>query len=97
MDCLSRRSVDLNAVCFTFAATAGSTWKGLKKRSKRYAEERLGRSEWHDAGYDAAAALLCWEYFKEMSKGEGPGMWGRSPTDAFPTFTRHPQDRKPLR
>ncbi|MCA1704012.1 MAG: hypothetical protein LC808_12395 [Actinobacteria bacterium] len=58
---LSRRSVDLNAVCFTFAGTAGSRWKRLKKRSKRYAEERLGRANWHDAGYDAAAALLACE------------------------------------
>lgn len=30
---LSRRSVDLNAVCFTFGGTAGSRWKSLKKRS----------------------------------------------------------------
>jgi DNA polymerase III epsilon subunit-like protein len=68
---LSRRSVDLNAVCFTFAGTAGSRWKSLKKRSKRFAEEQLGRAEWHDAGYDAAAALLCWEFFKNLSRGEG--------------------------
>lgn len=69
---LSGRSVDLNAVCFTFAGTAGSRWKSLKRRSKRFAEEQLGRAEWHDAGYDAAAALLCWEYFKVPARGEQP-------------------------
>lgn len=67
---ISRRSVDLNGVCFTFAGGAGSRWKTLKKRSKVYAEERLGRAEWHDAGYDAAAALLAWEYFKNLAQGE---------------------------
>lgn len=67
---LSGRSVDLNAVCFTFAGTAGSRWKSLKKRSKRFAEEQLGRVQWHDAGYDAAAALLCWEFFKRLSRRE---------------------------
>jgi hypothetical protein len=63
---ISRRSVDLNAVCFTFAGGAGGRWKRLKRRSKRYAEERLGRAEWHDA----AAALLAWEYFKNLTRGE---------------------------
>jgi oligoribonuclease (3'-5' exoribonuclease) len=67
---LSRRSVDLNAVCFTFAGGAGSRWKSLKKRSKRYVEGRLGGAQWHDAGYDAAAALLAWEYFKSLARGE---------------------------
>lgn len=67
---ISRRSVDLNAVCFTFAGDAGSRWKRLKKRSKRYAEERLGRAAWHDAGYDAVAALLAWEYFQNLARGE---------------------------
>jgi len=69
MEC---RSVDLNAVCFTFAGTAGSRWKSLKKRSKRYVEGKLGRADWHDAGFDAAAALLSWEYFKMLSRGEQP-------------------------
>ncbi len=67
---LGRRSVDLNAVCFTFARTAGSRWKSLKKRSKRFAEEQLDSAQWHDAGYDAVAALLCWEYFKILARGE---------------------------
>lgn len=69
---LSRRSVDLNAVCFTVAGTAGSRWKTLRKRSKRFAEEKLGRADWHEAGYDAAAALLSWEYFKMLARGDQP-------------------------
>lgn len=37
-----------------------------------YAEGKLGRADWHDAGYDAAAALLSWECFKMLARGEQP-------------------------
>jgi hypothetical protein len=68
----SYRSVDLNAVCITIAGGMNNRFKKLKKSANWYAEERLeqlgtysGVAKWHDAGYDAAAALLCWEYLRD--------------------------------
>ena len=71
---LSRRSVDLNAVCITLGGAAehgGSRpkWTGWKRMSKRAAEDRLSalgvEPQWHDAGYDALASLFAWEWIRE--------------------------------
>ena len=65
---LSRRSVDLNAVCFTLGGTLpyfGSRpkWNTWKRLSKEAAQAELTAisvaPKWHDAGYDALAALTC--------------------------------------
>jgi DNA polymerase III epsilon subunit-like protein len=70
---LSRRSVDLNAVCFAFGGAlfhSGSRpgWTGFKRMSKRAAEDRMQSlgidPAWHDAGYDALAGLLALEYLR---------------------------------
>lgn len=55
---LSRQTVDLNAVCFTIAGDASLRWKSLRRKAEKHAEEELGRADWHDAGFDAAAALF---------------------------------------
>jgi hypothetical protein len=58
---LSRQSVGLNAVCFTIAGDASTKWKSLRRRPEKRAEEELGRADWHDTGFDAAAALSSWQ------------------------------------
>jgi DNA polymerase III epsilon subunit-like protein len=69
---LSRRSVELGAVCYTIGATFGMSPDTLKRKSKRYAEEKVTDPHvWHNAGFDAEAALYCWEYLmKVMKAGE---------------------------
>jgi hypothetical protein len=72
---LSRRVVDLNAFCLAYEGQVpyeGSlpTFSGWKRLAKRYAAEKLtavGLEEsWHDAGYDAAAAILQVEFFTSL-------------------------------
>lgn len=68
----SRRSVDLNSVCFTFGSLlfgdpAARTWDAWKEQAKHFADRALygvipgGR---HDAYYDAAAAVVEWMYLR---------------------------------
>lgn len=75
---LSRRSVELTAVCFALAGKREMQptgrkaqvlgWKGWRRASRRYAEERLAhrfdQPRWHDAGYDAGAAYFSYEFLK---------------------------------
>jgi hypothetical protein len=75
---LSRRSVELTAICFALAGKremqpSGKRaqilgWKGWRRASRRYAEEKLAsvfdQPRWHDAGYDAGAAYYSYEYLK---------------------------------
>lgn len=69
---LSRRTVDLNALCFALGSQSqlfderAPGWEFFKKRSKRYAEEILGHTQWHDAGYDAKAALLSFRWLSDQ-------------------------------
>ena len=68
---LSMRSVDLTGVAFTIAEIAGHSFNAVKGASKKYAERELRQRfskqpSWHDAGYDAIAALMAWEYFKKI-------------------------------
>lgn len=71
---LSRRTVDLNAVCFAMDGMPyeGSTprWTGWKRLAKRAAAQTLADvgvdAAWHDAGYDAAAALVAFEWLKRI-------------------------------
>jgi len=73
---LSRRVVDLNAFCLAYEGRGpyqGSlpTFSGWKRLTKRYAAEKLtavGLEEsWHDAGYDAAAAIVQVAFFTSLA------------------------------
>ena len=70
----SRRSADLNAVCFALGRVArhsGSfpSWTAWRRMSKRAAEKELTDlgigATWHDAGYDAVASLLSWQWLRK--------------------------------
>lgn len=72
---VTRRSVDLNAVCFTAADMLGMKFDALKKHVKRAAaadmtatpiEVNYAGERWkaHDAGWDARNALACWYQIK---------------------------------
>lgn len=69
---LSRRSVELGSVCYTVGVTFGLSPDVLKRRAKRYAEDELtthqGPARWHNAGFDAQAALLSWQYLMAVMK-----------------------------
>lgn len=58
----SYRSVDLNSVCYTAALLLEVDPKDLKDEAKRDSRERITDSHPHDAGYDAQAALIEWDY-----------------------------------
>ena len=73
MALVSRRSVDLNAVCMTLGGWATPTgptrtWTGWKDGLKSAADAEIARlgisGHAHDAGYDAAQALLGWEWLR---------------------------------
>jgi hypothetical protein len=73
---LSRRVVDLNAFCLAYEGQVpyeGSlpTFSGWKRLAKRYAAEKLAavglEESWHDAGYDAAAAILQVAFFTSLA------------------------------
>lgn len=63
---LSYRNVDLNSLVFALAGQSEGDYKAIKNESKKYAREeleRLGVDEgWHDALYDAQAALFSFDY-----------------------------------
>ncbi len=83
---LSRRAVDLNALCFALdgwdpdpKVASPRTWSGWKRTSKRYANARLAAEGHaggeHDAGWDAAQALYVLEYLRahiHASRTYGP-------------------------
>lgn len=65
----SRRSVELGTVCYTIGATFGMSPDTLKRKAKRYAENKnTDIHTWHNAGYDALASLLAWEYLMKVMK-----------------------------
>jgi hypothetical protein len=64
----SRRTVDLNALCFALDYSIDNgmpmraeTWK---KRAKAYAIEKIGMENQHDAGWDSLMHIYCFEYLK---------------------------------
>jgi hypothetical protein len=74
---ISRRSVDLNALCFTFAdwdpnhrASSARNFTGWKRSMKTAVNAELARRGFavaeHDAGYDAAQALLGWWWLRRQ-------------------------------
>jgi DNA polymerase III epsilon subunit-like protein len=66
------QGVDLNALCFTLADITGRSFDSWKDASKEYAKLTLLskgiRSQWHDALYDARAALVSWEFLKAQMR-----------------------------
>lgn len=78
---LSRRTIDLNASLYTLQSLVElggghPTRSGLKRMAKRWAAEELTRQghqeAWHDAGYDAAAALLAFRWLRASIVGTAP-------------------------
>jgi DNA polymerase III epsilon subunit-like protein len=65
----SRRTVDLNALCFTLDGKDNLNFESWKKRSKEYAIEKIGYEDAHDAGWDAKMSLYCFEYLSNNLKG----------------------------
>lgn len=75
---ISRRGIDLNAICFLldgleFNPKAGNArgWAGWKRSAKKAVEKTVtelfaGEKEAHDAGFDAAQALLAFEWFRSQ-------------------------------
>jgi hypothetical protein len=67
-DRFSYRSVDLNSILYSMADT-DDEYKELKGKAKARAELALRAAgvepAWHDAGYDAAAALMAFKYLRE--------------------------------
>jgi len=67
---MSYRSVDLNAVVFYMEQAGFGKYKMLKEASKEYARDQIGGEEqWHDAGYDALAALHSFDYLTWRGQG----------------------------
>jgi oligoribonuclease (3'-5' exoribonuclease) len=67
---LGYRSVDLNSVLYTAAKVTGRGYDKIKDAAKKYAVRVLDRPEdFHNAGYDAAAALAAWEYLIKLLGG----------------------------
>lgn len=69
----SRRTVDLNALCFALDRKVENgmpvkfdTWK---KRAKLYAIEKIGYENQHDAGWDAMMHLHSFEYLRDVMNG----------------------------
>ena len=56
---LSYRTIDLNAIVFTLDPLQGQ--EKLKPYLKKRAEEYLSDAQWHDALFDASAALAIWQ------------------------------------
>lgn len=72
----ARRSVDLNAVCFTYGSCklysgGAMLWSTWKRWAKRTANERLQAqygvaTHEHDALFDAQQALVAWQWLREQ-------------------------------
>jgi len=64
----SRRTVDLNALCFAldYSLDNGMPMKAetWKKRAKAYAIEKIGTENQHDAGWDSLMHIYCFEYLR---------------------------------
>lgn len=63
----SHRVVDLTAIAI-YMARGRDDWREVKKQEHRRIEKVLGQSNWHDAGFDALAGLLQWDYWIQESE-----------------------------
>jgi hypothetical protein len=92
----SRRTADLNAVCFTLGGALHlggstpkwSTWKRLAKEAAQSSLLAAGvATDWHDAGYDAVASLAAWNWLRDRIAGlpmPAPAATTALPPDATP-------------
>lgn len=69
---LSYRNADLNSMLFALVDNE-KEYESLKHTSKEYAAEKVKTKfnldeNWHDAGYDAAAALFSLEFLQDIAK-----------------------------
>jgi DNA polymerase III epsilon subunit-like protein len=64
---LSRRVLDLNALCFLFDNVKGLSFDQWKQMAKQYAIEQIGYEEQHDAGWDSLMHLKVFEFFRERT------------------------------
>lgn len=73
----SRRSVDLNALCFSLDGApyfneiwSWSEWKdGATEYAKRVLSTGVRRGQAHDAGFDAQLHLLAWRFLSAAMRG----------------------------
>lgn len=74
-DRFSYRSVDLNSIVYGIIGLEGTDkqYDRVKRAAKGYAETELKKvypnPAWHDAGFDAAAGLLAFEYLSHRIAG----------------------------
>lgn len=61
----SYRTLDLTGVAMMLELRTGKSYRELKEEFHKKIAEKLGRDERHDALYDAEAALVAVELFKE--------------------------------
>jgi len=71
----SRRTVDLNAICFALdhkehngMPVKAETWK---KMAKAYAIQKIGMENQHDAGWDSLMHIYCFEYLRGIINSNG--------------------------
>jgi|SRR6266853_40786 len=58
----SHRVVDLSGICILAAERKSLNWRNLKEVWHKAAEEAMNeKAQWHDALWDARAALKVWE------------------------------------
>jgi len=62
----SRRMADLNGMIWMLQGKDGHGFTGWKKKALDYAHGQLDDHKPHDAGWDSARHLLCFEYFKQL-------------------------------
>lgn len=66
----SRRTADLNAVCFAMGESTGvGSWARWKESAKGWAADQQGEERYHDALFDAKNALLSWHYLTQSITG----------------------------
>jgi len=73
----SRRTVDLNALCFTLDGSEYNnnpvSWSGWKRLAKNFAERTIHEQGFpgaeHDAGYDALIHLYGWRFLRAACHG----------------------------
>lgn len=62
---LSYRSVDLTPLVIALSGGHEGTYKEVKKQAKTWAANQIGGYQWHDAGFDAEAALHAYQWLTE--------------------------------
>lgn len=62
----TRRTADLNAICYAMSQPFQASFDRIKRDSKSYAADQIDTPpNWHDAEYDALASLHAFHYLQE--------------------------------